>query len=153
EDWNTINYQTLVNDLAQQESVNKLSQSLRKDERDTFDWLNSIYIFILEDDANHYHFDKASIIPNQNDFFKKKSDVYLDEIENEDLVNILKLLGEDWRNCLLNKNIKPDKFHPKNKKNIAEKITEKINQNHKDDFFKEAISRLSEWFDNHPEIG
>jgi hypothetical protein len=153
DDWSTINYQALVNALAEQESVNKLSQSLVKDESDTFDWLNSMFKFILEDDTNHSLFEKSSIIPNQNGFFKKKLDVYIDEIENEELVNILKLLGDDWRDCLLNKNIKFGSYYPKNKKNIAEQITEKINKNHKDDFFKEAISRLSEWFDNHPELG
>jgi hypothetical protein len=151
--WQTINYQVLVSTLATQGSINKLSQSLEKNENDTFDWLNLLCNFILEEDANFSLFEKNSIIPNQKGHFRKKSELFIDEIENEDLVNILCILGDDWRDILLNKNINFGDYHNKNKKDIADIITDRIHEKSKDDSFKEAVSRLSEWFDNNPKLG
>lgn len=151
--WQFINYQVLSNTIAGKENINKLSQVLGKDENITFDWLNSICNFILEDDTNLNLFEKYTIIPNQNGDFQKKSNLYIDEIESEDLINILKLLGDNWRDILLNKKIKFGEYYPKNKKDIADKITEKVNKIQSYDSFKEAISRLLEWFDNYPKLG
>jgi len=153
DEWNKLNYQVLINTLSEQKSVNSLSNSLGKDEHNTFNWLNSLFEFILEDDANIALFERYTIIPNQNSIFQKKSDLFVDEIENEDLINILILLGDDWKDILLNKHISVGSCTTKNKRDIADKITEKINKNCKDHTFKEAVSRLSEWFDHNPELG
>jgi len=101
EDWSLVNYKVLVNILVKQENIHKLSQSLRKNENDTLNWLNSFGNFILEDDSNLALVEKNEIIPNQYGTFKKQSDLYIDEIKDDDLIAILELLGEDWRNILL----------------------------------------------------
>jgi len=152
-DWKTINYQVLVDTLSQQENISNLGNALGRDEKYTFTWLNSVCKFILEDDSNLLLFDRYGIIPNQYGVFKEKSNLYIDEIENEDLVIILSILGEDWKNILLNKNVKFSSYNVKNKEDIARTITERINKNQKDDSFKEAISLLSEWFDHNSKLG
>lgn len=151
--WNTINYQVLINFLAKTEGIRQLSQELNKDENDTYDWLNLLCKFILEDEANEFLFEKNSVIPNQNGNFRKKTELYIDEIENNDLVRILSLLGEDWKDLLLNKKINFGSYIPKSKKDIAAQITDKVNKAPKDDSFIKAVSLLSEWFDNNPEQG
>ena len=91
---------------------------------------------------------KISIIPNQNVNLRKKSELYINKLENNELVWILKLLGEDWKEQLLSKKIEFGEYHPKNKIDIAAQITDKINKAPKDDSFIKAVSLLSEWFDN-----
>lgn len=152
-DWNTINYQVLANNLSKQENISKLCESLGLNEIDTFTWLNYLCKFILEDESNLSLFDKYAITPNQYGIFKEKSDLYIDEIVKEDLINILSILGDDWKNILLHKNIIFGRYVIKNEKVIAEEITERIKKNHKDDSFKKAISLLLEWFDNNSKLG
>jgi hypothetical protein len=151
--WQFINYQVLSNTIAEKGNINTLSKALDKDESNSFDWLNSVCKFILEDDTNLILFEKFTIIPNQNGNFKKKSELYIDEIENNDLIKILQLLGEDWNEILLNDNVNFGSYLTKTKKDIADKVTEKINKSNRNEFYKEAVSRLSEWFDNYPESG
>jgi hypothetical protein len=156
--WNSISYQSLINFLVQQENIEKLSQSLKKDESATYDWFNSLCKFILEDETNEFLFEKHPTIPNQNGNFRKKTELYIDEIENDDFVRILGHLGEDWKEQLLSKQIKFGEYHSKNKKDIAAQITDKINKASKDDSLKDdsfikAVSLLSEWLDNNPEQG
>ena len=136
-----------MNFLVDQKMIEKLGQCLEMDESATYDWLNSLCNFILEDETNEILFEKNSIIPNQNGHFRKKSELYIDEIENDELVWILKLLGEDWKEQLLSKKIEFGEYHSKNKIGIAAQITDKINKAPKDDSFIKAVSLLSEWFD------
>jgi len=151
--WHSISYQSLINFLVQQENIEKLSQSLKKDESATYDWFNSLCKFILEDETNEFLFEKHPTIPNQNGNFRKKTELYIDEIENDDLLRILSLLGEDWKDQLLNKKINFGNYIPKSKKDIAAQITDKINKTPKNDSFIKAVSLLSEWFDNNSELG
>jgi len=156
EDWKKIDYQVLVSTLAKQENIHKLSQSLKGGEDNTFDWLNRLYDFIIKDESNLALFIKSEIIPNQNEIFKKKSDLYIDEIKDDDLINILELLGEDWKNILLHHAINPENHQVKDKKNIADKITEKLSkssyQNNSENLVK-PISLLCEWFENNETLG
>ncbi len=154
--WQVIDITALMIGVANQKNIINLSQLLGKDENETFQWLNSLCEFILEDDLNCVLFDKNSITPNQHGHFRKISEVFIDEIENEELVNILELLGEDWKELLLNKKITFGKYGTKSQKDIADKITEKMNktnETNKDDSFKKAVSLLLEWFENNPKFG
>ncbi|CAG0939371.1 hypothetical protein BROC_00596 [Candidatus Brocadiaceae bacterium] len=152
-DCKTINYKTLVNILSEQNDIFNLSKLLRKDESNTFDWLNSFYNFILEDDSNMSLFEWYKIIPNQYGVFLEKSELFIDKIQNKELLNILSKLGDDWKNILLNKRVNFGSYRVKKLKNIADEITERINQHPKNTSFNEAISLLSEWFDNNPKLG
>ncbi len=152
-DCKTINYKTLVNILSEQNNIFNLSKLLQKDERNTFDWLNSFCNFILEDDSNMSLFECYKVIPNQYGVFLEKSELFIDKIQNEELLKILSKLGDDWKNILLNKKVNFGKYHVKHPKDIAEEITERIKQHPKNTSFNEAISLLSEWFDNNHKLG
>lgn len=148
EGWNKITYAEIIKDLSGQENINNLSQTLGKEESDTFNWLNSICKFLLEEDSNLIHFENFSIIPNQNGVFKKKNELSIDKIKDKDLVNILELLGDDWKIILLHDSVGFGKYFVKEKKEIATKITERLQKPaYKDDDFVKAINLLSEWFE------
>jgi hypothetical protein len=152
--WNKLDYGELVSDLVKLENVDNLCKALRKNASDSFDWLNSLCTFILEDDTNLSLFEKNAVIPNRNGTFKKRTDLHINRIKDDDLIEILKLLGEDWNDTLLHSNVSFGKYVPKEKKDIAVKITEKLkNPSYKNDDFVNAISLLSEWFDNNPKFG
>ncbi len=147
ESWNKIHYAELVKDLAKQASMKKLSESLGATEIKTFDWLNSLCKFILEDESNLSLFEMNIITPNQNGVFKKKSELYIDKIKDSDLLTILQLLGEDWREILIHDYVGYGKYPIKEKKDIANRITEKLRNPPKDEDAIKAISLLSEWFE------
>ena len=152
-DYTTISYKTLTNIISEKKNIFNLSNLLQKDESNTFDWLNSFCKFVLEDDTNMSLFESYKVIPNQYGVFLEKSELFIDEIKNEDLLNILSKLGDDWKNILLNKKLGFGRYLVKNQKDIAEEITERIKKHPKNTSFNEAISLLSEWFDNNSKLG
>jgi len=152
EECNKISYATLVVTISKRESLAKLAKVLNLDYSETINWLNNACQFINDDDANLSLFNKHAITPNQNGIFHKKDDLYVDEIEDQTLVEILKLLGDDWGDILLDRNIVYGNYHKKEKKNIAEKITEKLRSPKDNEETRRAIVLLSEWFEiNNPD--
>ncbi len=146
--WQELDYEKLVNDIKKLKSIEKLTKSLDKNELDTFKWYNSLCSFLLEDDANLGLFERQAVIPNQNGNFKKKNELYIDKIKDIELVDILELLGDDWKEVLIHDNVSFGSYHVKKKNDIATAITDKLkNPSYKDDDFKKAISLLSEWFE------
>jgi hypothetical protein len=71
--WQTVDYQDLVNGVARKNNIHNLSQILRRDENSTFEWLNSLGDFLLEDESNLLLIQKHAITPNQNGQFQKIS--------------------------------------------------------------------------------
>jgi hypothetical protein len=134
---------------------------LRKADSDTFEWLNFLGSFLIEDDNNLIFLDKEPIIPNKNGIFENKKDLYKDGIEDKELIYILKLLGKDWDDILLHENISYIQEHlpSKERRDIALEITECLNielkKTHENEngLTKKAINILSEWFENNPEQG
>lgn len=53
-----------LEDLSQLGSVSELSSRIEKNESDTYEWLNSLYAFIV-DQGDLSLFDEYAIIPNQ----------------------------------------------------------------------------------------
>lgn len=160
-DWKTVDYQELVSGVVRKENMYSLSKVLRRDENSTFEWLNSLGAFLLEDDNNLLLIQKNQITPNQNGQFKKISDLYIDAIQDSELVYVLELLGEDWKDILLHNRMNYIREHiqKKEKRDIAVKIIEALNRelkspsyNKKENLVK-AISLLSEWFENNSEQG
>lgn len=153
ESWNKITFTETIKDLSEQENMEKLSQTLGKNESDSFDWYNLFCKFLLEEDSNLIHFENSAITPNQNGIFKKRTELSIDKIKDEDLVNILELLGDDWKNILLHESVNFGKYSVKEKKDIAIKITDRLQKpSYRDDDFIESISLLSEWFESNKEI-
>jgi hypothetical protein len=154
ESWKKIDYQALAKAINKRQNIQNLSYDLGKD-KDVFVWLNSFISFVLEDDSNLALFNKVAIIPNKNEVFKEKGALNIDDIRDEELIDILKLLGEDWRDILIHDSISFDNCVAKDKKDIAFKITEKlVKRSH--GFYQDiskAIYHLSEWFDSHEQQG
>jgi hypothetical protein len=161
EEWQMVDYKAFVDELVRQGNIYKLSHTLRRDEDFTFTWLNSLGTFLLEDSNSLLLIQKNPITPNQNGQFRKITDLYIDAIQDDQLVCILELLGVDWKDILLHNsmNYMRNDIQEKEKRDIAIEITgslkKKLNNpvyNNSDNFVK-AISLLSEWFENNSEEG
>ncbi|MGG6295202.1 sacsin N-terminal ATP-binding-like domain-containing protein [Leptolyngbya sp. AN02str] len=136
--WKIVDYRVLVNGLAKQENISKLGLVLRKNEQDTFEWLNSFGEFVLNNESNLILFEKTLAIPNQNGAFEKKINLYIDAVQDDELIYVLALLGDDWKEILLHKNVSFIREHIKEKKksDIAVRITETLNRELKKPFYE-----------------
>ena len=147
-DWQIENYETLLDNIACFKNISKLSLQLEMSEGDTFDWLNDVCEFILENESNLGMFSKKSIIPNQKGIFRKKDDLRIDKINDEYLIKILATLGDDWQNILIHPNVSFGSYFSKEKKDIATEITRILSNRVQDNDYKTAVILLMEWFDN-----
>lgn len=150
-DWLKLDYTGLVKDVAKQESVDELSKALEKPEEDTFKWFNDFGNFIMEVETNDILFNKHKVLPNLNGVFCLKEAIHIDKIKDPKLIEILELLGEDWKNLLLNPKVGFGKYKVKNLKDIADEISNFLKHSKKNDEDGiKAISLLSEWFEANP---
>ncbi|MEP1033639.1 ATP-binding protein [Ekhidna sp.] len=159
-EWKYLDYEELLKDIQNLKSIMGLSDALKLDEDKCFEWLNEVGTFLLEDESNEHYLNKYDIIPNANGNFRSVSDfkgdsnLFIDKIKDPDLVKILKLLGEDWDDILIHNKVGFGKYHSKKLQDIAARITEVLSKaKEKDDGYIEAISMLSEWFDNNELLG
>jgi hypothetical protein len=91
------------------------------------------------------------VLPNFNGIFCLKEAIHIDKIKDPKLIEILELLGEDWKNLLLNPKVGFGKYKVKNLKNIADEISNLLKHSkEKDEDEIKAISLLSEWFEANP---
>ncbi len=149
-----LTYAELVADLAKMTTIAKLSESFENDEIKAFKWYNEVCSFIIADEINLPLFEKNAAIPNENGTFLIKSQLFINEIDDIELIHVLQLLGEDWNDILLHRNVSFGKYYPKTKKDIATKINEKLKSiKNTDHDVVRAITILSEWFDNNPNQG
>ncbi|CDS91624.1 conserved hypothetical protein [Sphingobacterium sp. PM2-P1-29] len=151
---NTISYSGLVEDIAKQKSVTQLGNALQMDDEQTIAWLNEVGKFIIAEEVNLILLEKNAIIPNKNGNFLTRNLLFIDKINDIDLVKVLQELGEDWNDILLHKKIFFAKYSLKKINDIAIQINERL-KNTSSEFpgFKKAIIILSEWFDKNPEQG
>lgn len=151
---NKLSYQKLVADIAKIKTLDNLTEKLPF-QKDAIDWLNDVGKFLLKDEANLSLFEKSAIIPNKNGDFKTRGELHIDKIKDETLIKVLRILGENWDNILLEKRIGFGKYQVKEKKDIAARITEFL----KPPKVKEseagisAIRLLTEWFEINEEEG
>ena len=147
--WNELTYSELVSDLSKIGSISKLSETLRNDEYETYQWYNRLCEFLYEDDSNVALFARNAITPNQNGNFKKKGELFIDKIDSKELIEILQLLGDDWKDLLLIPGVGKGEYYVKKRSDIAAQITQHLNNSRqKDEDAVKAISLLSEWFEN-----
>jgi len=125
-------------------------------------WLSRFIDFLYK-----YDLKIGTIVPNQNDEFCSLEKLYKDVAIHEDLKNILQYLdeNEDFRKILVHSGVSIQPTHPKDAKDIAQKINEIIKKSYKDqrsdEQFKDAIKLLVvDWFnkpfysqDLHEEFG
>jgi len=154
DDWKKLTYDVIAASVSKQANISNLCGTLKLDKRDAFNWLNSFCNFLLTEEINETLFEKYPLIPNQKEVFLKKSELNIDKINDDALIQIQALLSDDWRSILLHKRINFGKYTVKEKKDIANSITEKLKgQINNTENNIRAISLLSEWFENNKELG
>lgn len=130
--------------------------------QDPFDWLNEYYSLLIQEGESQI-LNNYKIVPNQNNNLKLipsnqyfNEDLRIDEIGDENLLKIIKLLGSDWKERLIHSKVNIRLTNDVlSKENIASSIYH-IFENNKyswNDNIKEAFIILSEWFENNPENG
>ncbi|MGG3885070.1 sacsin N-terminal ATP-binding-like domain-containing protein [Brevibacillus panacihumi] len=92
--------------IHQRSDLDNLAKSLVKG-IDPISWLNSYYqILNLDQDClNDVNNDQYSVIPNQKGIFKKKSELKIDKNIDEELKNVMELLGIDIRDYLVHNKV------------------------------------------------
>lgn len=153
EDVNKQTYEELVKDIAGSKTIKQLKEQLDKSTSDTFEWYNEVGAFLVADEINLPLFEKHAFIPNQQGTFCIKSVLYIDKINDPELVKVLQLLKDDWNRLLKDKRVYFDRYPVKEKKDIANAISDALKKATKDQDFINAVTILSEWFDNNPEEG
>lgn len=79
-----------------------------EDEKEKAEWLSSLFQFIVDQKKIELLYE-YKVIPNQNGIFKKLSELKSEDVSEEipdPFLDALKHLGKDWRDDLLNRNIK-----------------------------------------------
>lgn len=161
-EWKEETYESLIESISKQEQLSALVERLCIGEKDTLKWLDSFGSFLLEEEeGNITLLDKFPVMPSKSGSFEGKIYLYNDKIQDESLIYILELLGDDWNKKLLHEEISFFREHigDKTKKDIAREITDSLKavikkQPHeKDSKSIEAINLLSEWFETNPEDG
>ncbi|RAJ80087.1 hypothetical protein CLV59_105194 [Chitinophaga dinghuensis] len=153
-EWKNLNYATIIATIAERKSIKDLSGLLSKTEQEAIKWLNQVCTIVFKDESNAALYEKYSFIPNQYGDFKLRKDLFIDRIEDYQLVKILQLLGIDWKIILLNKYITFGNYHEKFAQDIATAISLKLKPpfTHTNET-RSAITLLSEWFEENPKQG
>lgn len=105
-----FNFETTLKDIAKiiadENDINNFSlKYFNENLNAAFNWLDYFYK-LLNDNNNNILLEEISVIPNQKGkFIKKTSEIKIDIDVDEELKNILKLLGEDIRDILIDSNI------------------------------------------------
>ncbi len=128
-------------------------------------WLNNLYEIIQTEEKSEI-FNQFSIVPNLNGNFNKVNEkknayqttpiLFIDNIRDETLLEVIKYLGEDWGERLIHPSIKVQLTNANLKKqDISARITKLFN-----DYSGEwspnaikAIVTLTEWFEYNKEEG
>jgi len=153
--WNEckiVNIDDLVSDLKGKENILELEKTLGLTKPETFEWLKECLTFIKENDE--YNYPRYEIIPNQEGNFKAHNSLNLDEIDDEELKKIAKLVGYNYYEILIHQDLFYDfEISKIDIEMIANKITTLINEEEDGEDRKKAITMLIEWFGNNEKKG
>lgn len=154
EDCHKVNIADLVTDLQGKSNIKELISTLGTDEEKAFIWLNNCIKFIYEI-GGLTQFNNNKLIPNQEGVFKELKELSTDEIEDEILKKIAHLLGHNYYERLIHKDILfEDSYSKTTIQDIATEITKKLIKDDDNDMSRIlAIRKLTEWFDSNPEEG
>lgn len=106
-DFPELDLKVISNSIQSQKNIAAIAQMLSKEEEEAIDWLNS-YFDLLNFEGKFIAEiinDKFAVIPNQNGNFKKKSELSIDNEIEEELKNVLNILGKNIREYLRHKQI------------------------------------------------
>lgn len=104
-DCKNLTLDVIAKNIQSQENTDKLQQKINS--KNVIEWLNLYYQLITDEGTfiEEVIGDKYSVIPNQNGFFRKRTQLNIDKNIDEELKNVSFILGEDYREKLLNKDI------------------------------------------------
>ena len=144
----------LVADLKSKANIIKLINTLEINESQTFVWLNNCIEFIYQIGLQ-IQFNNNELIPNQEGTFKKRKELSTDEIDDETLKEIASLLGYNYYEDLIHKDIYFEDSHSKTTiQDVAVEISKLIKDDESIDEDRIlAIRKLAEWFEYNPEKG
>lgn len=98
---------TLVSDLVNLVNVDNLQVRLGKNiNQEAVIWLSNFIAFLNQDDEWKLFYLEKAVLPNQRGVFKKKSEIYLDQDIPEEIKDVLEKLGINYREKLLDNDIK-----------------------------------------------
>jgi hypothetical protein len=102
-----LTLEVLVKWIQEKLNLEDLSKSLGKTINESILWLNEVLSLINEDELllSRLNQDRIQILPNQNGVFKPKSKLNRDNGIDENLKNVMDVLGTDWRDFLLSQDI------------------------------------------------
>lgn len=155
-----LTLKVVSNSIHSKETIAGVAEMLKCDENGAINWLNSFYDllnferkFILEIINNNF-----AIIPNQNGTFKKRIDLRIDQNIDEELKNVMLILGVDIRDYLRHSKVvtisayQPESnvdyqilYHVKEQQHIIDEINKTIKEG-KNDNISKACDHLSSCF-------
>lgn len=160
-----ITFSFINNNFLKDSNIDDLCIFL-KDTISVFDWLNDFYTLWIKDEGLDEVI-KSAFVPNQNNIFEKFDKVYFDQNIDEELKEILILLGGNVKSQLLNKEInsfenyfKECLLKVKTNKICSDRIDSKVSEilgketvdrEERDDSTQRVFNRLTNWFLSNPE--
>lgn len=127
-----LSLEVITINIQNKKCLEKLEEALVKP-IDSVRWLNSYYELINLDQVflDAVISDKYAVIPNQNGFFKKKSELKNDEQIEEELKNALAILKVDARDHLRHKGVHTGqiKYDTKDQSDIINEINKILHEN------------------------
>lgn len=153
-DCSIVDIPDLVTDLKGKANLTEIINTLETDESQAISWLNDCIDFIFEI-GGQIHFNNNELIPNQEGTFKKRKELSADEIEDETLKEIALLLGYNYYEDLIHKDIFfEDSYSTTTIQDIASEISKLIKDDESIDEDRIiAIRKLAEWFEYNSEKG
>lgn len=154
---NKLTFDQVATFIEDDDTIEKLASELSEG-KDVHQWLNEFYVTLKFDETAFLAVvTKRRIFPNQNGTFKKKADLSRDagNIDTA-LLDILKLLGNDLRDHLLDPEIDTvlDDLSQKDGSFVVNQITAAVDKLIVDrnamDSKRPAISELLLWFHKNP---
>lgn len=138
ESWNSkiwsecrkLDFEILTSMIEKQGNIDNLMSKLSGIANPVL-WLNSYYQLLNEETVfiEDIIADKYSVIPNQNGNFVKHTELFIDYNVDEELKDVLKLVGEDCREYLISKDIYTGegiKYYQKDLEYIVSRINDLI---------------------------
>jgi hypothetical protein len=109
--WNDCfkdNLKAITEFIVEEKSIDELSKRLNNDVVKSIEWLNEYFDLLNFEEKfiENIIGDKFSVIPNQKGIFKKKSELKIDQKIEDELKNVLEILGIDIRESLRHNQIK-----------------------------------------------
>lgn len=106
-----LDVEDILSEVATYGSIAALSEKLLHDnDNKTYSWLSELFQFVVKQKGIEL-LSEYVVVPNQNNNFKRFDDLYCEDIAEpipDPFIDVLKNLGDDWRDDLLHREIKFD---------------------------------------------